>query len=97
MVRGWYLSRGMSEELTQEALARALSTGHQPEIHHYSLFKNLAGKHKTQKAQVLKKLKQGNEYIYEYEVRGEKRQLRVFKLRHLKRTPNNSSRIRGSV
>lgn len=34
MVRGWYLSRGMSEELTQEALTRALSTGHQPEIHH---------------------------------------------------------------
>ncbi len=54
---------------------------------HYSLFKTLAGKHKTQKAQVLKKLKQGNEYIYEYEVRGEKRQLRVFKLKHLKRTP----------
>jgi len=34
MVRGWHLSRGVSEELTQEALARALSTGHQPEIHH---------------------------------------------------------------
>ncbi|MFC1716533.1 DDE-type integrase/transposase/recombinase [Candidatus Poribacteria bacterium] len=34
MVCGWYLSRGMSEELTQEALARALSTGRQPEIHH---------------------------------------------------------------
>ena len=34
VVRGWYLSRGMSEELTQEALARAFSTGHQPEIHH---------------------------------------------------------------
>ncbi len=54
---------------------------------HYSLFKTLAGKHKTQKAQVLKKLKQGNEYIYEYKVCGEKRRLRVFKLKHLNRTP----------
>ena len=53
---------------------------------HYSLFKTLAGKHKTQKAQILKKLKQGNEYIYEYEVCGEKRRLRVFKLKHLNRT-----------
>ncbi len=34
MVRGWHLSSGMSAELTQEALARALSTGRQPEIHH---------------------------------------------------------------
>ena len=55
-------------------------------IAHYSLFKTLAGKHKTQKAQILKRLKQGNEYVLKYEVRGEKRRLKVFRLKHLKRT-----------
>jgi RNA-directed DNA polymerase len=54
---------------------------------HYSLFKTLAGKHKTRKAQILKKLKQGNEYVYEYEVYGEKRRLRIFRLKHLERMP----------
>ncbi len=34
VIRGWHLSRNMSEELIQTALAKALATGHKPEIHH---------------------------------------------------------------
>lgn len=34
MVRGWSLRRDLSELLTQEALSKALGTGHKPEIHH---------------------------------------------------------------
>jgi transposase InsO family protein len=34
MIRGWSLRLDMSETLTQESLAKALSTGHVPEIHH---------------------------------------------------------------
>lgn len=34
MIRGWSLRLDMSEILTQESLAKALSTGHVPEIHH---------------------------------------------------------------
>jgi RNA-directed DNA polymerase len=49
----------------------------------YSFFKTLAAKHKTKKSEILKKLKRGNEYIIEYEVDGEKRELKVFKLKHM--------------
>jgi transposase InsO family protein len=34
MIRGWSLGLDMSEVLIQESLAKALSTGHVPEIHH---------------------------------------------------------------
>jgi transposase InsO family protein len=34
MIGGWSLRRDLSELLTQEALTKALQTGHKPEIHH---------------------------------------------------------------
>ena len=34
MIRGWSLRLDLSEALTQESLAKALGTGHVPEIHH---------------------------------------------------------------
>ncbi len=34
VIRSWHLSRNMSEDLIQVALAKALATGHKPEIHH---------------------------------------------------------------
>ena len=34
MIRGWALRRDLSELLIQEALSKALGTGHKPEIHH---------------------------------------------------------------
>ena len=34
MIRGWALRQNLSELLTQEALSKALQTGHKPEIHH---------------------------------------------------------------
>ena len=34
MIRGWALRRDLSELLTQEALSKALGTGHKPQVHH---------------------------------------------------------------
>jgi len=34
MIRGWALRRDLSELLIQEALSKALGTGHKPNIHH---------------------------------------------------------------
>ena len=34
IIRGWSLRLDMSEVLIQESLAKALGTGHVPEIHH---------------------------------------------------------------
>jgi RNA-directed DNA polymerase len=54
---------------------------------HYSLFKILANKHKTRIKQILKRLKQGNEFVHEYMVKGQVRKLKVFKLKHMDRKP----------
>lgn len=58
-------------------------------IANYSLLKTLANKHKTKKSEILKRLKQGKELIYRYEVKGEVKELRVFKLKHMTRKVNN--------
>lgn len=54
----------------------------------YSLTKTLAGKHKTKQTTILKKLKQGNELIYRYNVSREERKIKVFKLQHIKPNAN---------
>ena len=54
----------------------------------YSLTKTLASKHKTKQTTILKRLKQGNELIYRYKVSGEEREIKVFKLQHMK--PNSN-------
>jgi len=48
----------------------------------YSLFKTFAYKYKTKVNRVLKRMKQGNEHIHRYTVKGEERILKVFKLKH---------------
>jgi len=53
----------------------------------YSLFRTLAAKHKTQKAEILAKLKKGNEFIHEYVVKGEARKLKVYRLKHMDKKP----------
>ena len=53
----------------------------------YSLFKTLAMKHKTKKSRILKKLKNGNEYVHQYDVRGERCGIKVFRLKHMDRKP----------
>jgi len=58
-------------------------------IANYSLLKTLANKHKTRKSEILKRLKQGSELIYRYEVKGKEKELKVFKLKHMTKKPNN--------
>ena len=53
----------------------------------YSLVRTLAGKHKTSKAEILEMLKKGNEFVYEYMVKGKVRELKVFKLKHMDKKP----------
>jgi len=50
---------------------------------HYSLFKTLAWKHKRTVAKTVQMLRAGDDFIYRYEVHGEAREVKVFKLRHL--------------
>ena len=54
-------------------------------LSHYSLFKTLANKHKCNKLAIIKRLRKGSEFIHRYEVKGETREIKVFKLRHLNR------------
>jgi len=53
----------------------------------YSLFKTLAAIHKTKKSRILKRLKRGNEYVHRYEVKGEHREIKVFRLKHMDKRP----------
>ena len=53
----------------------------------YSLFHTLAARHNTKKSKILSKLKRGNEYVHRYSVRGEQREIKVFKLKHIDRKP----------
>ena len=55
----------------------------------YSLFKTLAGKHKTKMTQNIAKLKKGNEYVHKYEVKGETRTVNVYKLKHMEKKAKN--------
>ena len=53
----------------------------------YSLFYTLAARHNTKKYKILSKLKRGNEYIHRYDVKGEQREIKVFRLKHIDRNP----------
>lgn len=53
----------------------------------YSLFHTLAAIHKTKKPRILGKLKRGNEYVCRYEVKGEHREIKVFRLKHMDKRP----------
>jgi group II intron reverse transcriptase/maturase len=55
----------------------------------YSLFHTLAARHKTKKPKILNKLKRGNEYAHRYDVKGEHRMIKVFRLKHMDRKPKN--------
>ena len=54
---------------------------------HYSLPKTLANKHKTKITEILKRLRQGNEFVHEYVVKGQIRKLKVFRLKHMDKKP----------
>jgi len=54
---------------------------------HYSLYKTLASKHQTRMTAILARLRHGNEHVYQYEVKGEQKEVRVFKLRHMATEP----------
>lgn len=54
---------------------------------HYSLYKTLASKHQTRVTAILARLKHGNEHVHQYEIKGEQREVIVFKLRHMATKP----------
>jgi RNA-directed DNA polymerase len=51
----------------------------------YSLFKTLAGKHKSKLTTVLRRLKKGSEYIHRYALRGKSKEIKVFQLKHMEK------------
>jgi group II intron reverse transcriptase/maturase len=54
-----------------------------------SLFKTLAAKYKTSKSEIMAKLRQGEDYVLKYGVRGKTKILKVYKLKDLKRQSIN--------
>jgi hypothetical protein len=56
-------------------------------ITHYSLFKTLANKRQTQLRKIILKLKQGQDHIHRFQVNGEEKQIKVFKLKDLNLEP----------
>ena len=62
---------------------------------HYSLFKTLAFKHRTSMISVIKMLKGGGskEYVYRYEVGEAKKEIRVYKLKHLRKPDPRRSEV----
>ncbi|MHC4536121.1 MAG: HNH endonuclease, partial [Planctomycetota bacterium] len=59
----------------------------------YSLFKTLAFKHKTRMTKIIAQLKQENDYVYCYEVKGKKRFVPVFKRKHMTNKPINQTNV----
>ena len=55
----------------------------------YSLFKTFARKYKTTVSKVAAKFRKGNEFIQDYEVKGKKYQMKVFKLAHMDVRPKD--------
>ena len=54
---------------------------------HYSLYQTLASKYQTRVTTILARLKHGNEHVHQYEIKGEQREVIVFKLRHMATKP----------
>lgn len=57
----------------------------------YSLFKTLASKYKVKQSQIIARLRKGDEFIHQYQVKGETRNAKVFKLKHIQGTPRVQS------
>ncbi len=55
----------------------------------YSLFKTFANKYKTRVSKVIPKFRRGNEFVCEYEGKGRRCQLKVFKLAHMDDRPKD--------
>jgi RNA-directed DNA polymerase len=62
-------------------------------LQRWSLFKTLASKHKTNVRAVVARMRTGQEFTIGYDVDGQPRSVKVWKLAHLKRDPATSSRI----
>lgn len=54
----------------------------------YSLFKTLAGKHKSRLTTVLRRLREGSEFIHRYAPSGKPKEMRVFTLKHMEKQVN---------
>jgi RNA-directed DNA polymerase len=58
-------------------------------LSNYSLLRTLSNRHKTKKSTILKRLRKGKELIYRYKAKGEKKELKVFKLKHMNKKPKD--------
>jgi RNA-directed DNA polymerase len=58
-------------------------------LSNYSLFKTLAAKHKTKMAEILTKLRQGNEFVHRDTVKGKIHELEVFQLKRMGKQKKN--------
>ena len=62
-------------------------------IHLTSLLKTLARKHKTKIRHIIRELKQKDGYAHKYKVNGEEKQIKVYQLKDLNRTPKTWSDV----
>lgn len=52
----------------------------------YSLFNTLANKHKVRRKRIIARMRKGNEFIHEYKAKGEIKETKVFRLKHMENT-----------
>jgi len=53
----------------------------------FSLMKTLAAKHRTTVKRIAQRLREGNELVVKYNINGKEHRCKVFKMKHLNRTP----------
>ena len=69
------------------------ATLHTNSMANYSLFKTLAGKHKSKLITVLKRLKKGSEWIHRYALSGKPKEVKVFQLKHMKKHTSRGEEV----
>ncbi len=62
-------------------------------IAQYSLFKTLAAKHRSSVKKIALQLRDGDDFVHRYKVKGEERQIKVYKLKDLSVPPKTWERI----
>jgi group II intron reverse transcriptase/maturase len=62
-------------------------------ISHFSLFKTLAAKHRSSVKKIALQLKTGDDFVYRYRVKGEEKEIKVYKLKDLTPEPKTWEKI----
>lgn len=58
-----------------------------------SLIKTLANRRRTKMSEIFRRLKQGNEWILQYKMKEDWKQLKVFQLKHLRKRPDGNDKL----